>query len=209
MTTSWYATSHRDGDVVALLDEHVLPTGEVGHQQRDEVRERVGSVQRLQGRERRRESRDVELEEPLGPLDVLQPVLTKVVQLDAVDRQVLDDPRGRVREQDLTSVTGCADARGAVHADADVTLVRHERLRGMDAHAHAQRSVDALVRVERPLRGDCGGNGVSGSVESDEEPVPSSVDLVSIVLCQGCADCAVMRRPGVAEVGSESPDEIG
>jgi hypothetical protein len=56
--------------------------------------------------------------------------------------------------------------------------------------------------LERPLCGDCGGNGVSGAVERDEKPVPRGVDLVSTMFRQGRANRAVMCRPDAAELGS-------
>ena len=88
----------------------------------------------------------------------------------------VEEAARRLGEDDLPAVCGRGDARGAVDVDADVALVGHERLAGVDPHAHADRA--ALERVAR-LGG--GGDRVGGAREGDEEGVALRVDLDAAV----------------------------
>ena len=126
-----------------------------------------GQVRRVE-RPERREVAVAELVQALGADQVLQPVLAEVA-----DRRVaLEEAAGRLGEDDLPAVGSGGDPRRAVDVDADVALVGHDRLAGVDAHADADRAV--LERVPR-----FGGrrDGVGGARKRDEEGVALGVDL--------------------------------
>jgi hypothetical protein len=91
---------------------------------------------RVQGRERLRQARDLELEEPLRPVDVLELVRTELAS--------------RVREEHLPAVRNGGDACGAVDAETDISLLADDRLTGVEPHADTQRKdVRAGVAVPR------------------------------------------------------------
>ena len=77
---------------------------------------------------------------------------------------------------------GC-DPRRAVDVHADVALVGHERLAGVDAHPDPDRPGS-----ERPLRLDRGGDGVGRPRERDEERVALGVHLDPVVSREGLSD---------------------
>ena len=56
---------------------------------------------------------------------------------------------GRLRDEDLPSVSDRRDARGAMHIDADVALVGNKRLSGVDTDPHANRPAEGVIRVAR------------------------------------------------------------
>ena len=88
----------------------------------------------------------------------------------------LQEPARGLGEDDLPSVRGRGDARGPMNVDPDVTLVGHEWLTRVDAHAYANRAA-----VERVPRLVCGGNGVSGAGERDEEGIALGVHFDALV----------------------------
>jgi hypothetical protein len=55
----------------------------------------------------------------------------------------------RLRQQDLSAVTRGRDARGAVHVDSDVSLVRQQRLAGVHTHPHPDRPVERRLHLPR------------------------------------------------------------
>ncbi len=87
-------------------------------------------------------------------------------------RIALEEAARRLGEDDLPSVRGGGDARSAVDVDADVALVRHDRLAGVEPHAYADRAA-----LERAPRLGGGGNGVGGARKRDEEGIALGVDL--------------------------------
>src|SRR6266545_4938918 len=78
-----------------------------------------------------------ELVDPLGLVQVLQPVLTEVAQRDVGQWIIPEQFAGRLRDEHLSAPTGRADPGGSVHAEADVALLADSRLAGMDAHTYA------------------------------------------------------------------------
>src|SRR2546423_13074309 len=64
--------------------------------------------------------------------------------------------------------------------DADVALLGHERLAGVDSHSHADRA-----GPEGALAGLRGGEGVLRARERDEEGVSLRVDLDAAVTLEG------------------------
>jgi hypothetical protein len=123
------------------------------------------------------------LEEVLGAIEILEPVLAGVPERDVLRQLVGDELVRGARDQHLPAVSGGADPRRAVDVQTDVVVVSDLRLARVDADAHAD--VDTLRPVlgrERPLRAHRGGDGVARPRERDEERVTLGVDLATVVL---------------------------
>ena len=177
-------------DAEAVRDRlHVVRAADrpVGRR-RQPVRPARSVRQRGQSREVRRQIADDELEEVLGVIEVLEPVLPEIPQRDA-GRQLVGDQCARgARDQHLPAVPGRADPRRAVHVQAHVIVLPDLSLAGVDTHPHAH--LDALgprLGGERPLRAHHRGDRVARPREGDEERVTLRVDLAAVVL--------VERRP--------------
>ena len=135
----------------------------------------VGCVERPEGRELAL----AELEEALCADQVLQAVLAEVA-----DRSVcLEKAARRLGDDDLAAVRRGCDPRRAVDVHADVALLGHERLAGVDAHPDPDRP-----GPERRLRLGRGGDGVGRPRERDEERVALGVHLDPVVSPEGLAD---------------------
>ena len=76
---------------------------------------RLGDLLRLERRELGLEPLDDELVQPLGPIDVLEPVGAELSDGDA-SHLVLDQLAGRAREQHLAAVADRPDAGRAMHS---------------------------------------------------------------------------------------------
>ena len=130
----------------------------------------------------------------------------------------VEEPPGRLGEDDLPAVRGGRDPRRAVDVDPDVALVRHDRLAGVDAHAHADRA-----RLERVARVGGRGHGVRCARERDEERVALRVDLDAVVSRErisqgaavlgeelGVAGSVLLEKPRRAlDVGEQERDGAG
>jgi hypothetical protein len=85
-------------------------------------------------------------------------------------------------------VAGGGDPRGAMNVDADVALVREQRLARVDAHAHADRPAQGCLSfpggLERVLR----------TCKSDEEGIALRVDLDATVSRERLAERAAVLR---------------
>ena len=128
------------------------------------------------------EAVDLELEDALGPLEVLQLVLAGST-MDVLRKLVLDELARRVRQQHLSAVPRGADPCSAVDAHADVPLAADERLARVDPDPHAKRgAVRPGLGGERPLCGHGGRDRVARACEGDEERVTLRVDLVPVEL---------------------------
>ena len=120
-------------------------------------------VERLQ----RRKVGVAELPDPLGRGQVLEPVIAEVVQ--AVGAGELTR---RLRDEHLASVPDRRDPSRAVDVEPGVALLGHDRLAGVDAHPHPDRTLG-----ERLLPFACGRERVARPPEGDEEGVALRVDL--------------------------------
>ena len=137
-------------------------------------------------------------------------MLAQVDQLDSRQLRVLDDARGRVRNQDLAPATGVADAGGAVHADPHVTVLAEMWLGSVKAHSHAHfRARGPHEPRERALRGDRSLDGAPSVVERHEEAIASGVDLPSAVRCELVAQKPTLVSPDSGErVVTDAPQKI-
>ena len=131
-------------DAEAVRDRpHVVLTADgLVRRGRQPVRATGSGRQGSQRREVRQEIADDELEELLGAIEVLEPVLAEVPERDVV-RQLVGDQLARgARDQHLSAVAGRADPRGAVDVQTDVVVVSDLGLAGVDADPDAD--VDTL-----------------------------------------------------------------
>src|SRR5262249_10276689 len=113
----------------------------------------------LGGRELVEQTRGRELVEMLRLVHVFEVMLAKVIHVHVGEWGVAEELTGRLRNDDLSTVAGRADASGAMDSNADVPLAGRHGFAGMDSHPHPQ--VDFAgppVSCERPLalkrRGD-------------------------------------------------------
>ncbi len=135
---------------------------------------------------------DVELEQPLGAVDVLEPIRAKLAHRHAV-HLVLDQFACRARKKYLPAVTGRTDPRRPMHPEPDVPLLASGGLTCVQAHAHANRDVfGPLVLSQRPLSNDGRAEGSIRAGESEEERVTLRVDLAALVGPGSVADDALM-----------------
>ena len=190
------AARARDGDeprpVREQRDELLELTLAADERDRDDGQ--IGGVERPEGRE----VALAELEEALCADQVLQAVLAEVA-----DRSVRrEEAARRLGDDDLAAVRGGRDPRCSVDVYADVALVGHERLAGVNAHPDADRP-----GLERPLRLDRGGDGVGGPRERDEERVALRVHLDAVVPCEGLADRPAGARRGDRRRPARAPEE--
>src|SRR4029078_5143060 len=78
--------------------------------------------------------RRLDLEQPLGPFDVLEAVLAEVAEPDAGG---LAERTGRRGAEDLATVGDRRDARRPVDLQAVVVVIRDLNLAGVEAHPDA------------------------------------------------------------------------
>jgi hypothetical protein len=91
---------------------------------------------------------------------------------------VLDQGARRLREQDLATVAGGADARGAVHVEPDIVIAHQLWSAGVQAHAHLQAGAlrpGVVSQSTSTLRGCC--DGLGGAGEGDEEGIALGIHL--------------------------------
>ena len=164
------AARARDGDEPRPVGEQrdQLLELTLAADERDRDDGQIGGVERPEGREVALS----ELEEALCAGQILQAVLAEIAD-GSVGRQ---EAAGRLGDDDLAAVRGGGDPRRAVDVYADVPLVGHERLAGVNAHPNPDRP-----GLERPLRVDRGGDGVGCPRERDEERVALRVHLDTAV----------------------------
>ena len=180
-----------DGDEARPVREHpddilelTLAADERGRDDR-----KIGCIKRAE----RREVAPAELEEALRADQVLQAVLPEVSE-----RSIrLEEAARRLGDDDLAAVRGGCDPRRAMDVHADVALLGHERLAGVDAHPHLDRP-----GFERPLRLGRGGGGVGHSREGHEERIALGVHLDPVVSPEGLANHAPVLLEENRVVGS-------
>src|SRR5262245_50060065 len=147
----------------------------------------------LEWRKITRQALDLELEDPLRPIDVLEPKLAQIAQADVRREVVLDKLAGRVREQHLSAMPGPADAGRTVDAETDVTALGGDGLARVDSHSHTElHSLGPPVPGERALRCDRRGDRIARAAEGDEERIALGVDLLTAVRLEGLAQEAFM-----------------
>ena len=182
----------RAGDQAAHFGQLGVPADEARHLDREIVQQpRV--VQRLQRREGRGQAVGHQLEDLLGPAEVLQPVQAKVPERRAGRHGVAQQGGRGGGEHDLPAVRDRRNAGRAVHVQADQADGGLSRLAGMHAHPDADFPAGRPpVRAQRPLHLDRRGDARAGRREDREEGVALGVDLPAVMPVQPGPDDPVV-----------------
>jgi len=85
-----------------------------------------------------RETRGKQLEDPLRPLQVLEPVLTQVAETHAIREHLPHQFRRRRREHHLPAVAGARQPRASVERRSEVMVALEFDLACVQAHAHLE-----------------------------------------------------------------------
>ena len=113
----------------------------------------------------------------LRPPEILEAVHPEVGQARLLRQSVDDEPRGRIRHEDLVAVSDGAQPSASDHRLTEVVaLVAQLGLAGVDGHAHVE--VGALwpfLAEEPSLRVDRGGDGVGRACECGHDAVAFSL----------------------------------
>ncbi len=154
----------------------------------------VGAVEALQ----RRELLVADLVDPLGCRQILEPVLTEVVQARGADQH-----GRRGRHEHLPSVATGRDPGGTVHVLADVPLVGEQRRARVQADPHPDRPA---VQRRDPR---CGGRERSRrGREREEERVSLSVHLDAVLGRERLTESQPVLGEGLGiELGAELVQE--
>ena len=184
----------RDGDQPVHLSELGVAADKARHLRR-EIIEQPRVVERPKRRESRWKAVGLELEDLLGPAEVLQPVQAEVPEGGARRQRVAEQGSRRSRNHDLPPVGDCRDTGSAVDVETDQAGGCLGRLTGVDAHPDP----DCLtgwprVRNERPLHLNRRSHASPRRGEYREERVALRVDLL-----------AAMR----GEAGPDQPMVVG
>ena len=144
--------AERVGDRVDLLlaaDERRDLRGQVARE----------GVERLQSRELASEAGRAELEHALGASEVTETVLTEVDELVAVGERFAEQLLSGVRHDDLATVRGAHETRGAIQCGAVVVAVAQLGRSRVQAHPHQERnSVTPLFGSKLTLHDHCRGD---------------------------------------------------
>ena len=141
-----------------------------------------------QGRVFPREAWSEDLVDPNSAVEVLQPLLAEITELDVEQllELVFEQADRGLREQDLAPVAERADPGRAVNCEADVPFADELRGAGMDPDPDSKlRLRRPLVLAERSLRAQRREHGISGPGKRDEEGVALRVDLAATVPSKG------------------------
>jgi hypothetical protein len=199
-------------ELLDLLDLAV-PAQEARHAGRQVVRNRI---QRRDRRKRGLQPRDHELPQSFRAIQVPEPMLPEVTQLDAFRQAILDQHPGRIGEEHLPAMADAGDAAGPMHMEADISVRADAGLAGVETHADPHRDVGRpWLGGEPALRGRGGGHRPGSGGEGDEERVPLGADLHAVLGGEGRPQDLLVAsedgRPAVALLLEETgrPFDIG
>ena len=154
---------------------------------------------------RARLTRQHELVDPHGPLEVLELLLAEVEERQLL---VLEQGVGRLGHENLTSLAGGADARRAMDGQAVVLVGGDRCLTRVDAHSDARlHVVRPLVADERLLSRQRRGDSVLWSPERHEERISLGADAFPARLFEDAAKDPVMLGEHVAVLLAEPANE--
>jgi hypothetical protein len=123
--------------------------------------------------------------EPHRPLQAAELVVSKIASAEAV----IENPAGRIREQDVSALSGRAYPGGAMDISTDVALFGPRGGPGMDAYAETK-----LIVGEGTLHFDRGCHRVFRAWKDAEESVALRVDLGAPVVRYGPTNCPSQIR---------------
>ena len=158
--------------------------------------------------ERRAEPIGEDLVDPLGAVEPFEEMLAEVAELEPRALVLVDEARGRAREEYLPSMPDRADARGTMDAHPEVAGGRHLGLGGVDPHPDPNLpGIAPLLGRVGTLRIDGRRDAVLCAAERDEEALPLRVHLVPVMRCDRIADELGVPGEDVAVVATERTDE--
>ncbi len=137
-----------------------------------------------------------QLPDPLGPIEVLQPVFAEIPDVETGGQTVLHERVRGLRQQHLTAVSRGTQPGGAMHSEPDETVGPRGWFGGVDAHPHADPGVGRPgVGRQGVLSGHSRGHRVLGCAEFDEERVTLGVDLPAA----GDVECVTLQTLAVGQ----------
>jgi hypothetical protein len=202
---------HLSRGVVSLHAKKACKADDVRAKKRSDPAVGVaGSVESHRRRELALEPVNRQLEQLLRSRDVLEAELAVFAELELGRLEVLDDSGRCVRDEDLTTVRGCADPGRPMDSDTDVPRRMEERLRRMQPDANAKLgAIRPLDVCEASLDVDRGCNRIRCTLERREVRVALSVDHVALVSATRVLDQAAVLGANVAIAGTEPTHELG
>jgi hypothetical protein len=172
-----------DSRIVSQHSQESAPAVEI---RREHCSDDVRFPQRLKGRKVRGKALDIQLKQALRPLHVLEQVHSNLAEVNALETEILDDARSRIRHERLAAVRNCTDARGSVDTYAGIAIAIQERLCGMKPHSYSEAGFPGRLGLsQRSLSRGGGRDGVCRTLKDDEEAVPRSVYLMAAAVGEG------------------------
>ncbi len=171
---------------LADLGDFAVTSEEAGKPGRQIVR---SGVERAQSGKVVLHAGDDELPEMLGMLEVLQPMLAEVAQIDTIRQRLAQQRPRRRRDQDLPAMADARDAAGPMDVEADVGLRREARLPGMETDPDADfAALRPRLGGQRALRPHGCRHGAGRGREGHEEGVALGADLHAVAGREGLAE---------------------
>ena len=111
---------------------------------------------------------------------VLEAILAQVTEANPVGEVTFNHVGSGLRKQNLSTMSGLRDPRGAMDPYAHIPAFRGDGHRRMEPHPHAQScTCGPSVGLQCLLSGQCRPDSILCRVESNKETVPLSVDLLT------------------------------
>ena len=189
------------------LFELALPADEAGDFELEVVSRRVRGPER---RERLLEAGADDLRQMLRGIDRPKPVRPEVDEAERRAHLAGDEVAGRLRDEDLSTVAGRADAGRAMDVDADVPFGGAHRFSGVEAHPILDdRAIRPGVAGDRELGVDRGLDGLSRRREDEVQAVAGVPALEGAVAGEGVADEAMVVGEDLRVAVAERLEEPG
>ena len=164
--------------------------------------------ERPQRRKRAGQAVDVQLPDLFRGGQILEAVLAKISDGNAVGQRRRHQRPRHIRQKDLTAMTGRRDLGGPMDVDPDVVVAPRPTLAGVQPHPDAE--VDPggpVVRCQGSLSVRCGSNAVERGRKDGEERITVATHVGALVVGHRLPDDGrvhLEHRPiGVAQPGHE------
>ena len=143
-------------------------------------------IQRPQRRELGLNIDCAQLPDPFGLAEILQPMRPKIAEPHSLGETIADQQPGRVRHEDLTSVTDPAQSRAADHGLPEVVaLVTHLDLTRVHSNAHTETQPGQQLLASRAA-------------------ATASVALANTATTESPSPCSTGRPPAFAAIAWSS-----
>jgi hypothetical protein len=163
----------RSCSVIADVTQDASPTDEV------DVEERADSGGRPNTKRRKvsLETGSFDLKEPLRLWNVFEVVLTEVAKREGGRLMVFKDPGRDIRDHDLATAPGRADASSPADPDADVPVPMEKRLSRMEPDPDAEHPAGR----KRPLRSYRRPDRIERTSKDDKEGIALRFELMPVM----------------------------